>query len=102
MHRSSGLSSVAAFRSSMMSCTRASDARASRQFHRGDANMFQRSERYMPRPVEFLELLERDGWRIKVYSIVYGDAPLNRAPYAEAVTLALRDLPKPAVTTTRP
>jgi hypothetical protein len=64
--------------------------------------MFQRSERYEPRPVRFLELIERDGWRFKVYSIVYGPHPLDRAIYDDAIDRALRDLPRPAVTVHRP
>jgi hypothetical protein len=64
--------------------------------------MFQRSERYEPRPIRFLELQERNGWRFKVYSIVYGPRPLDRATYDEAIDRMFADLPAPAITAHRP
>lgn len=64
--------------------------------------MFQRSERYEARPIQFLEVLEHGGWRFKIYSIVYGPDPLDRALYDEAIDLALSELPSPAVTAHRP
>src|SRR4051812_10346613 len=64
--------------------------------------MFQRTERYAPRPTSFLELLERDGWRMKLYAITYGPAPLDRAIYDEALAIALANLPRPAATMHRP
>jgi hypothetical protein len=64
--------------------------------------VFQRTEAYAPRPIRFLELLERDGWRLKLYSITYSPAPLDRAIYDEAITIALSELPQPAVALHRP
>jgi hypothetical protein len=64
--------------------------------------MFHRTERYAPRPTSFLELLERDGWRMKLYAITYGPAPLDRQVYEEGLALAFADLPRPAVTAHRP
>jgi hypothetical protein len=64
--------------------------------------MFTVSERYAQRPVRFLELMERDGWRLKLYSIRYGEAALDRAAYEEGLRLALPALPRPAQTASRP
>src|SRR5690349_3765915 len=64
--------------------------------------MFQRSEQYTGRPIQFLKLLEQDGWRFKVYSITYGPRPLEGALYDAAIRTALRALPTPAVSAHRP
>jgi hypothetical protein len=63
---------------------------------------FQLSEPYAPRPIRFLGLHDHAGWRIKLYSITYGDEPLDRATYDAGLQLALPDLPQPAVTQHRP
>jgi len=58
-------------------------------------------EPYQPRPIRFLRLEERDGWRLKVYGI----ATPGRTPRSELVTaavdLASGVLPRPAVTDER-
>lgn len=53
-------------------------------------------EPYRPRPIRFLELLERDGWRIKLYGAAYArERP--RDEFVEATkALAWRVLPRPA------
>lgn len=63
---------------------------------------FQLSEPFAPRPIQFLEVRAHAGHRIKLYSITYGDEPLDRATYDDALNLALTDLPQPAVTKHRP
>ncbi|CAN5725574.1 hypothetical protein BH24DEI2_BH24DEI2_05490 [soil metagenome] len=59
-------------------------------------------EPYRPRRTEFLELLESEGWRLKLYSVRYGDkdpdVALDIALVAAAKAAALRFLPRPAVT----
>ena len=64
--------------------------------------MFQRSEVYAPRPIRFLELLEHDRWRFKLYAITYGTEPLDRPLYDDAIRAALAALPRPAVAPRRP
>src|SRR5262245_9437663 len=64
--------------------------------------MFQRSEPYSPRPIRFLDVLEHDGWRLKVYAITYGPAALQRELYDEALRDAMSNLPRPAVSQNRP
>jgi hypothetical protein len=63
---------------------------------------FVRQHEFEPRPTSFLHLVERDGWTLKVYSIVYGHAPLARELYDDGLRRAMTDLPKPAVTEHRP
>lgn len=56
---------------------------------------------YEPRPIRFLELWEPDDWRLKVYGI---SARGERPPpplVAAAKELALKELPRPAVTDSR-
>ena len=60
------------------------------------------SEPYAPRPVRYLEQRDLDGWRVKLYSIVYGDRPLDRPVYEDGLGIALATLPRPAVTPSRP
>lgn len=55
-------------------------------------------EPYRPRRIAFLELFEAESWRLKVYSIRYGDKDLEPALVDAAKTAALRFLPRPAVT----
>jgi len=63
---------------------------------------FQVSESYAPRPACFAGLHERDGWRLKVYDIVYGGGPLDESAYEAGMALVLDALPRPAVTRGRP
>ncbi|MCE7859427.1 MAG: isochorismatase [Chloroflexi bacterium CFX2] len=44
--------------------------------------MFKLVEPYQKRPIRFLELWEKDGWRLKVYSLAY-QMPLARAHVVE-------------------
>jgi hypothetical protein len=57
---------------------------------------------YQPRPLSHLGLLDLRGYRLKAYSIVYGDAPFNRAAFDAGLALAERELPRPAITPARP
>ena len=58
--------------------------------------------RFAPRPVRFLGLAQPNGFRIKKYSIVYGDAPFRADDFAAGLRLAFEALPAPAVTAVRP
>jgi hypothetical protein len=60
------------------------------------------SEAYRARPVRFRELREAGGWRVKIYSIVYGSAPLDWPVYEEVLPRALASLPQPAIAPGRP
>jgi len=60
------------------------------------------SEPYAPRPIRFLGLHDHAGYRIKLYSMTYGDPPLERATFDPGLQLALPDLPQPAVSADRP
>jgi hypothetical protein len=60
------------------------------------------SETYQPRPLRFLEVRHVDGWHLKLYAIVYGDAPLEMTTYEEAFPQAWYSLPRPAQTELRP
>lgn len=52
-------------------------------------------EPYRTRPVPFLDLLEREGWRLKVYGAAYGrDAP--RPELVDATKKLVTTLPQPA------
>lgn len=65
--------------------------------------MFTVSEPYRPRPIRFLRVAEDRGWRLKVYSIIYGADPLDETAYQHGLRLAFDDaLPQPAVTEHRP
>jgi hypothetical protein len=64
--------------------------------------MFHVSEPYAPRPIRFLGVHEHAGWRIKLYSITYGDSPLDRATFNTGLQLAIPDLPQPAESAHRP
>ena len=66
------------------------------------ADEFQLSAPYAPRPIQHLCVHEHAGYLIKLYSIVYGNESLDRATYDECLTVALNDLPQPAVTRYRP
>jgi hypothetical protein len=64
--------------------------------------VFNVSQPYASRPIRFLGINEHAGYRIKLYSITHGDAPLDRATYDDCLPLALNDLPQPVATTHRP
>lgn len=68
----------------------------------GEAPGFCVSEAFAPRRSEPLEVLDRDGWRLKLYGIVYGERPFERAAFEEGLALAWSWLPRPARATGRP
>ncbi len=57
---------------------------------------------FAPRDVEFRGVIECAGYRLKAYSIVYGDAPLEEAVFEKGMKLAADDLPRPAIDAHRP
>ncbi|BBD09850.1 hypothetical protein [Desulfovibrio ferrophilus] len=59
-------------------------------------NTFTMSEPCELRPIRFMELLEFDGWRIKVYGIAYGREEPRSELMAAARVLARRAFPRPA------
>jgi hypothetical protein len=59
-------------------------------------------KRYAPRRVRTLGLAKPNGFRIKQYSIVYGEGPFREADFAAGLRLAYEALPPPAVTAGRP
>lgn len=59
--------------------------------------MFEVSEPYEPRPVEFLRVHEHGGWRSKAYSIVYGSRPFDAVAHDEGLQRGIEVLPQPAV-----
>lgn len=63
---------------------------------------FSPSEAYRDREIGFIGVRELDGWRLKLYAIRYGSAPLRAALYEPGLALAVGALPRPAVTAGRP
>lgn len=57
---------------------------------------------YQPRPLTFLGVREVRGYRLKVYSIVYGDAPFRADLFEDGLARAAAELPQPAVVGGRP
>ncbi len=57
-------------------------------------------QRYAPRPIAYLGLVEHKDWRLKLYSIVFGDKPLDREDFDRGFRLVLHHLPEPAVPVT--
>ena len=57
--------------------------------------------RYEPRPIRFHGLRAVGGWRLKQYSIVYGDAQVGWEAFEPATTLVAASLPQPPVTPER-
>lgn len=51
---------------------------------------------YAPRPIEYLGLVEQQGWRLKFYSVVDGQALLDRSDFGKGFRLVLHHLPQPA------
>lgn len=56
---------------------------------------------FLPRPINFLGIEEHNGWRLKLYSILFETATLDRGAFAPGLDLALAALPDPAVTAAR-
>jgi len=59
-------------------------------------------EPYAPRPVGFHGLREPSGWRLKLYSVRYGAAPLDWKAFAPGLAMAEATLPRPAQAEGRP
>lgn len=57
---------------------------------------------YQPRPLSFLGVREVKGYRLKVYSIVYGERPFRADPFEQGLAVAAAELPQPSVTAGRP
>ena len=47
--------------------------------------MFKINELYKPRRVSFLRLHKQDSWKLKVYSIIYGDQPFDARVHDEGL-----------------
>lgn len=60
------------------------------------------SEPFAPRPTHFREIFEYNGWRFKVYKIIYGTSPLDWQQYQQAIEIASKEFPQPTVTDKRP
>ncbi|MCM2268799.1 MAG: hypothetical protein NDJ75_01705 [Thermoanaerobaculia bacterium] len=58
-------------------------------------------EPFAARPVEFLGVVDHDGWRLKFYSIVHGQALLDRSDFGRGFRLVLHHLPQPPATAER-
>src|SRR5688572_17493539 len=59
-------------------------------------------QRYEPRPIHPLGLLQQGEWQIKCYSIVFGGGLFDRDRFDRGVSLAIEALPTPARTPQRP
>jgi len=59
-------------------------------------------EPYAPRPIAFHGVIGHEGWKLKLYTILYGSAPLREEAFAAGVGMALHALPSPAVIDGRP
>jgi hypothetical protein len=60
------------------------------------------SEEYRPRRTTFHDVRELEGWRLKVFSIVYGTGVMEWTVYDDVWPLIRSALPQPAVTPCRP
>lgn len=56
------------------------------------------TEPYLARAIRFLELFEKQGWRLKVYSILHSDKALDQNLIEASKETALTFLPQPALT----
>lgn len=63
---------------------------------------FEVPETYQPRPVHFEGMRILEGWRIKVYSILYGDLVMDWPEFDQAIEVLGKSLPQPPVTRDRP
>jgi len=52
-------------------------------------------EPYAPRTIQFCGLREGDGWKIKLYSVVYGDTSMDWDGFETGLRLAQVSLPEP-------
>lgn len=68
----------------------------------GETPVWKVSEAYRARPVRFRELRSALGWRLKVYTIIYGGAAIDWPVYEEVLHSAVASLPQPAVAPGRP
>jgi hypothetical protein len=59
-------------------------------------------ERYKPRPIEFHDIRLIGEWRLKTYSIIYGDQPLNWTAFQPGIEMIVKELPLPPCTGERP
>jgi hypothetical protein len=59
-------------------------------------------ECYAPRPIRFRELLDTNGYRLKVYEILYGYQEFDATLFAQALKLYSKELPVPPITDSRP
>lgn len=59
-------------------------------------------EAYRDRAIAFLGVRDLAGWRLKLYSIRYGEDPLPERVYEEGIARAVEALPSPPVTPERP
>jgi len=66
------------------------------------SNSFTPCESYEPRPIRFLGLRALRDWRLKVYSVVYGAAPLDAGHFEKALAQFSATLPSPAAAAGRP
>lgn len=57
---------------------------------------------YAPRPTEFQGVLRHGDWRLRHWTIRYGDGPLAVERFTGGRGLALASLPAPALTNARP
>ncbi len=58
-------------------------------------------DRYIARPIDFIDQVNSEGWRIKVYGISAKSLPLPEGIVSEVLKNVLSHLPKPAVTEQR-
>ena len=58
-------------------------------------------ESFAPRRIEFHGLRSFAGWRLKVYSVVYGPASVDWDSFGPGISRAEANLPQPAVTPAR-
>lgn len=64
---------------------------------------FDRLHLFSPRPIQFRKMRTlEDGWRLKEYTIVFGERPLDERDLSFGVDLAMRSLPRPATIPGRP
>ena len=63
---------------------------------------FHVSEPFAPRACTFDGVHDHKGWRIKLYSVLYGEEPASGDYFADGEELALAALPRPATSGGRP
>lgn len=57
---------------------------------------------YQPRAIAFVELRSVRDWQLKIYSVRYGQSPLDWGRFKTGLAVAEAALPTPAVTPARP